>query len=890
MMITLKTAGTRILTGAGALFVFAVGSLEGQDADHLKLDSPFASFVEEGFPFFTQTLDSRKLGEEWPKDNLTQRGVIIKLGRGYFACFDIDLLRIALIWKENKKGEYLTMSGMAPGSYRLPNRKASAGQQQLPVPLGTPLAATGKYPGWMIGKAPKKGYPKDRRKRSVDAEESGLGPAPGLRWLGIRRHANDLALEYRCGGAKIVERITLHPEKDAVIRRISLPQLDETITMVNPSQNGEPGFVEFSPDQSKSIFACAVWGDSAGVVLDAAHGWEKPRRDLTWKKTITTKLKTTETDNGLKIDEAGLPLANPWKRNVRLSAFAFFENGDAAISTFDGDVWIVSGLSGDLNEVNWRRFASGLHEPIGLEIVADQIYVFSRNGIIRLHDTSASGEADFYENFSSVVPQTAETREFANDIVTKPGGGFYLAKGGQVSSTRGIANGTVVALSADGTSYETVVTGLRMPYIGVDPKTGIITASDQQGNWKPATPLHVVRPGEYYGFQPAKFKEKAVHPATIDEPEIWLPHFVNQSGASQIWLRDARMGVLNDRLVHIGYNRPELFQIYLEEAGGKIIQGAAASLTSRFPSGLLKGKVHPVDGSLWLTGFKIWGTAAQQISGLYRVTPSGDPVWTPAELKSAQRGVLLCFHQEVDPTIASALSSYSADRWNYLRSHNYGSGHYRLDGTPGQESLPVASVQISTDRKSIFLGIPDMKPCHSLRVTYKIPATGDSRVGNAYFTIHELSQVDLRKRGFSGNDVNLTVSPEMLSQAADVKPTVQLGKESSVKYGCIACHAAGDHVPPAVAVDADGAQVTVGPPWNGLWNSKRKFSDGTELKKADEVYFRESILDPARKVTEGYETEKTGVGMPSYLGVLKDYEVDSIILYIKSLHKVKTKR
>ena len=28
---------------------------------------------------------------------------------------------------------------------------------------------------------------------------------------------------------------------------------------------------------------------------------------------------------------------------------------------------------------------------------------------------------------------------------------------------------------------------------------------------------------------------------------------------------------------------------------------------------------------------------------------------------------------------------------------------------------------------------------------------------------------------------------------------------------------------------------------------------------------------------------KTGVGMPSYLGVLKDHEIDSVILYIKSL-------
>jgi hypothetical protein len=36
---------------------------------------------------------------------------------------------------------------------------------------------------------------------------------------------------------------------------------------------------------------------------------------------------------------------------------------------------------------------------------------------------------------------------------------------------------------------------------------------------------------------------------------------------------------------------------------------------------------------------------------------------------------------------------------------------------------------------------------------------------------------------------------------------------------------------------------------------------------------------------EGYEMERTGVGMPSYLGVLKDHEIDSVVLYIKGLRK-----
>ncbi|MDF1811135.1 MAG: hypothetical protein P1V20_02945 [Verrucomicrobiales bacterium] len=850
-----------------------------QDEQHLALDSPLASFVEDDFPFFTQTLDCRKLEGDWPEENLTQRGIILKPGDDYYVAFDIDLLRVALVWKSNEKGEFLTMSGMAPGSYRLPNKKASAGQNSLPVPLGTPVAANGLYPGW--------GEKVDKRDRKwAGDDENGLGPAPGLKWKGLEVGKGAVKLKYSVGGTD-VEEMWLGPRrmiKVAPGKEDLVVNLASTTSLTIPASDSDRWIVH-NYDGSEAGDVKKLWAEQERKIGQPCFG-EKP-------VLIETGFKQNpEVENGFQIEEMALPMENPWQRNVRLSAFGFFKNGDAAISTFDGDVWIVNNLNfgdgGNESATTWSRFASGLHEPIGLEIVDDEIYVFSRNGIIRLLDTNNDGEADFYENFSNVFPQTAETREFANDIVAKPGGGFYLAKGGQQGTTTGIANGTVVEVSADGQSYEIICTGLRMPYIGVDPQTGIITASDQQGNWKPATPVRIIKKGEYYGFQPSRFKDKAVHPAPTVEPQIWIPHFVNQSGASQVWLRDSKMGPLDDSLIHVGYNRPEIFKIYFDKDGDEVIQGAVASITHKFASGLLKGKVHPVDGSLWLTGFKIWGTSAEQISGLYRVTPTGEPVWVPAELRSEKRGVLLSFHQEVDPAIAGNLTSYSVDRWNYKRTHNYGSGHYQLNGEPGQESLPVSSVKISEDKKSVFVGIPDMKTSHSLRVTYKVPTADQLSVANAFFTVHQLRSIDLKEAGFSDDKVDLELSEEMLSQVQNIEPTVAIGKETSTKYGCIVCHAAGENVP--VATATPGTQVAVGPPWNGLWKSKRNFSDGTELKRVDEVYLRESILDPARKVAEGFETEKTGVGMPSYLGVLKDHEIDSVILYIKSLQKVKPKK
>jgi hypothetical protein len=50
---------------------------------------------------------------------------------------------------------------------------------------------------------------------------------------------------------------------------------------------------------------------------------------------------------------------------------------------------------------------------------------------------------------------------------------------------------------------------------------------------------------------------------------------------------------------------------------------------------------------------------------------------------------------------------------------------------------------------------------------------------------------------------------------------------------------------------------------------------------ADEAYLRESMLQPSAKVVAGYERGE--VSMPSYAGVLTDQQIESLVLFIKSL-------
>lgn len=866
------------------LFLLAAGFGFAQEKAHLDLDSPFASFVEDDFPYFTQTVDARAFGDDPEPKNLTPRGIIVKAGNGFFGCFDPDLLRWALFWETNTTGEYLTMDGMGTASYRLPNRKAPPGQDSLPKPIGTPLIATPPVPGWSTPEKTPPADPRDRGKAEPD--EIGLGPIPAKtgRFSGLRLTGTGLQIEYLVGRTLVRERLS--SEKFHLWRDLEVSPHDEALTL-------HTGKTWLTLEPSNSVRNLRLVITDSGPVK-AEDGPDFPAAEAAprhWKEPVTTgpAVKAVLPPTAALIyDDLKLPVPNPWKRNVRLSGLDFFSDGRAALCTFDGDVWIVSGMSGADGKLSWQRFASGLHEPQSLAIVGGVIQVFDRNGIVRLHDTDTNGEADWYENFSNIVPQTAETREFPMDMVAAKDGSFYLAKGGQIGSTIGKVNGTVVQVSPDGLSYEIISTGLRQPYLGYDAETGILTSSDQQGNWKPATPIYRIEPGRYFGFLPEKYKDRVPHPAPIDPPEVWIPHFIDQSGAGQVWLKGtggttAKMGTFNGSLIHIGYNRPEIFKIYLDKDRE---QGAVVPLLSGFHSGVLKGRMNPVDGLLYLCGFEIWGSSGSSISGLFRVKPGTATSWIPQQIKAEKRGVLLSFGQALSPELAAEVGRFSVDRWNYRQTHEYGSGNFKLDGTPGQESLPVSSTKLSADKKSLFIGLPGMAPAQTLRVTYRLPVPDSVQVDSVYLTVRSLPQMTLTSLGFGDNKVDLTQKAGMADNAVPIEPTIALGKEVAIRFGCVACHATGEAGIPAPPVNpANGAQVAVGPPWIGLWGSERTFTDGMVIKSADEAYVRESILDPPRRVAAGFEMEKTGVGMPSYLGVLKDHEIDSIILFIKSLKK-----
>jgi hypothetical protein len=202
---TLSRALLAPLAAAAALLSIQAESWVGAQQAPGSATSPrWGPVVEADAPFFSAVLDARGLGEGWPADNLTPRGLVLNLGHGYWACFDVDLLRVAAIWS----GAGVTPVGMAQGSYETAGTKAPEGQRTLPTIAGSAWLANGLYPGWQAGRSVDISL-SDPRSSGSDPREPGRGPVDPAagRFRAVRLTAEGAVLEYDVRGATIEEQI-----------------------------------------------------------------------------------------------------------------------------------------------------------------------------------------------------------------------------------------------------------------------------------------------------------------------------------------------------------------------------------------------------------------------------------------------------------------------------------------------------------------------------------------------------------------------------------------------------------------------------------------------------------------------------------------------------------
>lgn len=472
-----------------------------------------------------------------------------------------------------------------------------------------------------------------------------------------------------------------------------------------------------------------------------------------WGEAIATKGERGADDGPFAVDTITIPFENRFQSRMRTGAFDFFKDGRAAVSTWNGDVWIVSGIDATLEHLAWKRFATGLFDPLGLRIVDDVVYVHGRDGLTRLHDENGDGEADFYECFNNQVYITSAFHEFAFDLQTDAEGNFYFSKAGPVNpGGRGFMkivphHGTILRVSRDGSRIETVATGLRAPNgIGVSP-TGIVTSGDNEGTFIPRCRINwITKPGYYAGVKDTAHRSPV--PDQPDLPLCWMPMEVDNSSGGQVWVTGAGWPDLAGRLLHLSYGTCSAYLVLQEEVGG-VVQGGVVRLPANFSSSCMRGRFSEKDGQLYVIGLQGWQTSAAKEGGFHRVRRTAAPLGLPVALRTCERGVYLTFAEPLDPKTATDPESFGVQIWNYLYSPNYGSPELSLlhperkveQGKPNRDALPVTAAKLSADGKTVFLAIDGMRVVHQMKITWDLDGKdGRSLRGELHNSIHALAK------------------------------------------------------------------------------------------------------------------------------------------------------
>jgi hypothetical protein len=448
-----------------------------------------------------------------------------------------------------------------------------------------------------------------------------------------------------------------------------------------------------------------------------------------WLPAITNAGQVGFPTDGFAVDTITVPYSNPWKALFFCSGVDFFNDGSAAVCTIHGDVWRVRGLDEKMRRVTWKRFATGLYQPLGLRVVNDRAYVLGRDQITILHDENGDDEADRYENFSQLLQTSSGGHDYTTCLERDEAGNFYYV------DPKGVHR-----ISPDGQKMETLATGFRNANgLGVGPG-GVVTVTPQQGEWTPSSAIIEIKPGGYYGYGGPKVT--ADRPLGYDPMLCWLPHSFDNSSSSQVWVPEGKWGALGGQMLHFAWGRCAMMLV-LRDAAESPAQGAAIALPAKFLSGPMRGTFNPHDGHLYVAGSTGWQTSAARDGSLQRVRCTAAAPRVPVAWRAHRNGLVLRFARALDRAAAEDTGSYAIHQWNYRYAAQYGSKDYSVidPKKEGRDDVAVRSARLLPDGKSVFIETAELSPVMQVELKYNLQFIGGGTAASPlYLTLNRLAE------------------------------------------------------------------------------------------------------------------------------------------------------
>ena len=575
-------------------------------------------------------------------------------------------------------------------------------------------------PGWSLD-----GRFEDTRATAKDGKK--YGPVPGLRFRGLYRHQSRHILTADIHGTRVLD-------SPAWIDYGATPILVRTVVVGDAAQ---PLFLRVAPENINVVLKGngdlkrehGFWvarlssGATARFFISRAdlssietmaQSFAEPL-DLTalthggpaqWPQTVTTTSVAGKEDGAFVTDDFPLPVENPFQSWMRPGGFDFTPDGRAAVvSMWNGDVWRVDGLREKApSTLTWRRIASGLFQPLGVKFRNGELFVLCRDQLAKLVDLNGDGETDFIECFNNDAQVTEHFHEFAMGLQTDAAGDFFYARSGRHGADSVIPHhGTLLKISADGSKTEIVATGFRAVNGLCVNDDGTFFVTDQEGFWTPKNRINRVKAGGFYGNMYGYTNVTDDSDSAMEQPMVWVTNSKDRSPAEMIRVPRNAWGNLGGSLLNLSYGTGRVFIVPHEEVNGQW-QGAVCELPMpAFSTGIMRGRFAD-DGALYTCGLYAWAGNATSPGGFHRIRRGTTPAQVPLTFHAGKGVLSVTFSDPVSD------SKSSVKTWSLKRSKNYGSSHY------DERELSIREVKMSSDRRTVFLEIPDLAPTQCCEV------------------------------------------------------------------------------------------------------------------------------------------------------------------------------
>ncbi|GAA4442439.1 hypothetical protein GCM10023188_42140 [Pontibacter saemangeumensis] len=499
---------------------------------------------------------------------------------------------------------------------------------------------------------------------------------------------------------------------------------------------------------------------------------------------------------------------------LEVGGLATLPDGSIAACTRRGEVWIISNpnISGNAKPT-YKRFAYGLHEPLGLAYKDGDIYVTQRSELTRLRDNDGDGEADAYDKVYS-WPLSGNYHEYSYGPLFMPNGNMRvtLNLGWSNSLGHGVSlapwRGWMLEITPDG-QMTPIAAGLRSPSgFGMN-EAGDVFYTENQGDWVGSGRISHIEKGDFLGNaeslrwtdlpgSPLKLKpqdipntgepmyEVAKRVDALKPPAVWMPHGILGISTSGILNDDTngKFGPFTNQFFVGDQGQSKVMRVALEKVKGQY-QGVVFPFREGFSSGILR-LIWGSDGSMFsgMTS-RGWSSTGKELFGLQRLVWTGK---TPFEMKTVRAmpdGFEIEYTLPVDRKLAADPAAYKVTGFNYKYQAAYGSP------VINNEKCAVRGVVVSEDGLKARLVVDGLREGYIHEITAEGVRAADGKpllhqVG--YYTLNQFPDGEKLALAAPAHDHTAMASTDKAAATA-AKPAAT--KATAAKKAAAAKPAAG---------------------------------------------------------------------------------------------------